>query len=454
MDGTNFNAQTLQGYNDYQPNGSGATYMQEQLQEYHQQMFAQQQYYTPQQHASQYYDHSLAQHQPVVNEPVTTRQENYLAPLSVLTQIQNTLAAMQAQIDTANKAAEAAQAAAHSVHETAQSSQRKQSLKEKAKETKIQALIQSKMRWAIGVGGRDVDGKKLVALPHPLQPGQEPEMLDDAATKKSHPNWLHGVADPVNALFLHEITKLCMEHTTNKGALYGDPTWAGVLKRAKRYFGSLRKSYTAQNTEEGAHRRRQKQNLNKRRSRKHEKADDHRKAIPKFRETHGEENTVGDYDAVQTDDMSSEHSNCGNVGHTAFEAHRRKAGGGENGWEVRKKRWHSTWLDLFFAHLKTIRRDMLAEAQALGANGSLAGKHRVPRFKGLRENQSNDAPLLVRKKPLYQSMVSSSWLEEMAKTHTEVGAVADPENFTLFKLKLDTTGLNAAEIEYLADDES
>jgi len=93
-------------------------------------------------------------------------------------------------------------------------------------------------------------------------------------------------------------------------------------------------------------------------------------------------------------------------------------------------------LDLYLAHLKTIRRDMLVEAQEKGANGSIGGKHRVPRFKGLRENENDAAPLLIRKKP------------------REVGALADPAHFTVFKLKLDTTGLNAAEIAYLADDEN
>ncbi|KAJ7091057.1 hypothetical protein C8R44DRAFT_891747 [Mycena epipterygia] len=437
-----------------------------------------QQFYTLQQHQAglasqqpatqpiyqqqQYYEHPLAQHGPVINEPVITREQNYPPPHSTLAEIQNTMLSLQAQITEANRSAEAAKAAAElaqGFHAAAQSTGRKQQLKTKAKEARMQALVQCKMRWSVGIGGRDIDGRKIKSLPHPLQPGQTAEMLEDRVTKKTYPNWHHGVSDPVNERFCHETTKLCMETVTNdtasnNSALYGDASSASVLKMSKRFYGSLRKTYAAQTTDRGAERLRLKQNQNKRRSRKHEKADDHRKAVPRFRELHGEENTVGDYDAIQTDDMSSEHSDCGKVTRSVFEAHRKKAGGGDNGWEVRKKHWHSSWLDLYFAHLKTIRRDMIAEAQEGGTSGSLMGKHRVPRFKGLRDNESANAPNLIRKKPLYESMVSTSWMQATGKTYTEVGAVADPTRFTLFTLKLETTGLNVAEIEYLADDES
>ncbi|KAJ7506319.1 hypothetical protein B0H11DRAFT_2327369 [Mycena galericulata] len=377
-----------------------------------------------------------------MHEPVITREENYPAAAAILTQIENKLAALQAEVDTTKQAAEAAKAVAHSVTQAQHAehaTDRKLMLKAKKKATQLQALVQSKTRWAIGIGSRDLGGKKHSLLPHPLKPGEEPEILDDKVTKQAHPDWLKGVSDPTNAQFLHDITKLCMErvendNNTNSSAQYGDPSSVVVLRMAKAFFNSLRKTYAAQNTEEGARRNGKKKSLNKRRSRKHEKADDHRKAIPKFQEIHGEENTVGAYDVVQTDDMSSEHSDCGNVERTVFETHRRKVGGGEHGWEIRKKHWHSTW--------------------DLGISGSLGGKHRVPRFKGLRENESNEAPLLVRKKPLYKSMVSATWLAETGKTYEEVGAVEAPVHFTLFKLKLDTEGLNATEINYLADDEN
>ncbi|KAJ7429248.1 hypothetical protein B0H11DRAFT_1945453 [Mycena galericulata] len=388
---------------------------------------------TGNQHNQQYYGHSLAHHRPVMHEPVITREENYPAAAAILTQIENKLAALQAEVDTTKQAAEAAKAVAHSVTQAQHAehaTDRKLMLKAKKKATQLQALVQSKTRWAIGIGSRDLGGKKHSLLPHPLKPGEEPEILDDKVTKQAHPDWLKGVGP-------HQRSILSCVWSVSKTiiAQYGDPSSVVVLRMAKAFFNSLRKTYAAQNTEEGARRNGKKKSLNKRRSRKHEKADDHRKAIPKFQEIHGEENTVGAYDVVQTDDMSSEHSDCGNVERTVFETHRRK-------------------LNLYFAHLKTIRRNMVTDAQDLGISGSLGGKHRVPRFKGLRENESNEAPLLVRKKPLYKSMVSATWLAETGKTYEEVGAVEAPVHFTLFKLKLDTEGLNATEINYLADDEN
>ncbi|KAJ7456329.1 hypothetical protein B0H11DRAFT_1925652 [Mycena galericulata] len=97
---------------------------------------------------------------------------------------------------------------------------------------------------------------------------------------------------------------------------------------------------------------------------------------------------------------------------------------------------------------------MIADAQDLGISGSLRGKQCVPRFKGLHENKSNKAPLLLQKKPLYKSMVSVTWLAELGKTYEEVSTVEAPVHFTLFKLKLNTEGLNTTEINYLADGEN
>ncbi|KAJ7143703.1 hypothetical protein C8R44DRAFT_724738 [Mycena epipterygia] len=232
-----------------------------------------------------------------------------------------------------------------------------------------------------------------------------------------------------------QVKDLVMEHVerdNRTGALLlGDPSDADVLKAAKVFFRTLRKKYSAQTTDEGRARNNQKLKVNKHWSRKHEKADDHRLAIPRFREIHGEDNTVGDYELVLTDDMSSD----------TFNAHRKAAGGGEYGWEVRKKPWRSSWFELYLAHLKTIRRDMLTERTELGASGSIGGKHRVPRFKGLPENINHSAPGLLRRKPLYKSMVSRTWMEKTTKNTRRL-------------LKLDTTGLHDTEMEYLADDEA
>lgn len=97
---------------------------------------------------------------------------------------------------------------------------------------------------------------------------------------------------------------------------------------------------------------------------------------------------------------------------------------------------------------------MLAERTELGASGSVGGKHRVPRFKGLPENINHSAPGLLRRKPLYKSMVSANWMGKTKTKYEEIGALSDPLNFTIFKLKLDTADLHETEKEYLADDEA
>ncbi|KAJ7090606.1 hypothetical protein C8R44DRAFT_891783 [Mycena epipterygia] len=402
--------------------------------------------------------HPLADRQPILNEPVITRMQNYPPMFTDLQNLQNTISRLEVQVAAANRVAEAAKESAHMAREAQDTVSRKSELKTAAKKSRVQALTQNKMRWLLGTGGRDIGGKAIDVLPCPLKPGEEAELLEDGKTKKAHPIWHEGVLNLDNLHFCMQVKDLVMEHVerdNRTGALLlGDPSDADVLKAAKVFFRTLRKKYSAQTTDEGRARNNQKLKVNKHRSRKHEKADDHRLAIPRFREIHGEDNTVGDYELVLTDDMSSERSDCGNVSKSTFNAHRKAAGGGEYGWEVRKKPWRSSWFELYLAHLKTIRRDMLTERTELGASGSIGGKHRVPRFKGLPENINHSAPGLLRRKPLYKSMVSRTWMEKTTKKYEEIGALSDPLNFTIFKLKLDTTGLHDTEMEYLADDEA
>ncbi|KAJ6573129.1 hypothetical protein DFH09DRAFT_1459566 [Mycena vulgaris] len=378
---------------------------------------------------------TITEYRAVLNEPVTMRTQNYPPETPLLTQMENRIAALQVRVDAANKSAATATATAHMVQEvqaTTQAASWKAKLKRDAKKARIQVLVQTKMRWALGIGARDVDGKVVDALPHPLKPREEAEFLADEKTRKTHPDWSEGVSNTENLRFCIRMKDLVMEKVKIDNALadplLGDPSDITVLNQAKVFFKTLRKKYNIQTTDEGRTRDRKKRQQNKQRSRKKEKADDHRLAIPKFREIHGAENTIGDYDAVQTDDMSSEHSDCGKASENKFNAHRRAAGGGEHGWE----------LDLYFAHLKTIRRGMLAENHAAG----------------LPENVNHLAPPPVCKKPLYESMVSNAWMEKTNSTYMQIGATADPEALTLFKLKLDTTGLHNADKQYLADNEA
>jgi hypothetical protein len=53
-------------------------------------------------------------------------------------------------------------------------------------------------------------------------------------------------------------------------ALYGNPSHANVMSMTKHYYSTLRRTYSAQNTEEGRARHVRKRELNKRRARKTE----------------------------------------------------------------------------------------------------------------------------------------------------------------------------------------
>ncbi|KAJ7509115.1 hypothetical protein B0H11DRAFT_2217516 [Mycena galericulata] len=109
VNGTDFSM--LQGSNTYQADGQpGTGYMPQDLDYFRQQMLPQQhqEALTGNQHNQQYYGHSLAHHRPVMHEPVITREENYPAAAAILTQIENKLAALQAEVDATKQAAEAA----------------------------------------------------------------------------------------------------------------------------------------------------------------------------------------------------------------------------------------------------------------------------------------------------------------------------------------------------------
>jgi hypothetical protein len=64
--------------------------------------------------------------------------------------------------------------------------------------------------------------------------------------------------------------------------------------------------------------------------------------------------------------------------------------------------------------------------------------HRVPRFKGLPANDNHLAPALIRKKPLYEAMVSDTWLTSANATYKAVGALPTPAHLTVFQLQLTT----------------
>ncbi|KAJ6516692.1 hypothetical protein C8R47DRAFT_1268201 [Mycena vitilis] len=404
------------------------------------------------------YYHPFAHPRPQYQQPMITREQNYP---SLLAEMQNTMATMQAQIAATELEAKAAKAAALQVqeaHTRKEAETRKGALQGKAKLSKTQGLVQSKMRWVLGIRVLDADNKLVWKLPLPLAPGQKADLLADNKTERAHPNWLSGTSDPHNLSICLRVRDLAMDQIKRDNLLpdpsYGSPTEQQVLTVTKNFYKNLRKTFTSQTTEEGRLRREVKCGKSKHRGRRVEKAKEHRATVPKLREIYGEAKTVGDYEVIHTTDMSSEHSDCGMVNQTVFNAHRKRSGGGERGWEIRRKNFRSSWLNLYLAHLKTLRRAMLAEAQAEpGASSSSNVGHRVPRFKGMVENEDNAAPSLTRKGPLYQSMVSEAWMKKNNTTYPEIRALPDPDHFTVFQLPLRAADLHENEIEYLGDDE-
>ncbi|KAJ7635057.1 hypothetical protein FB45DRAFT_1025955 [Roridomyces roridus] len=445
----------------------------------------------------------LGQHSAVLNEPVIIRTDNYQENAGhILASLNNQITVLEARIGEARKIAGEATAAAEQAKEAAQkakaaqdvvdAAERSNGLKVGTKRTKMFNEIHAKMNMLLRVDGVGMDGTKDQSIPGPLRSGEEAELLANGVTKRAHPNWHLGVDDPTNTRFCNAVAKLCMESVeadekNNGGLEYGNPNWDAILAMCKVYYRSRRKTYNGQNSEVGAQARVVKLDKTKNRSRKRAKADNHCKAVEVFREKHGVENTVGAHEVVQTDDVSSEHSDSGVVDPAIFEAHRARMGGGEFGLEVRRKEWHSDDLRLFNCHLKTIRRDMIttkapritggddktnggggADGDGMSNGGSGGSKRkanpRYTRFKGMPANNNKNPPLPGHARnrgkknrsagALYQWMISPVWLAATGRTYEELGALPDPEDFTLFKLQLTREGLNKRELDYLADDES
>ncbi|KAF7348323.1 hypothetical protein MSAN_01786100 [Mycena sanguinolenta] len=379
---------------------------------------------------------------------------------SLLAQCLNRIQVLETQLVATKRDADEAKATARqllALQEKENGEVRKKNLQTDAMRTKTQGLVQDKARWLLSVRVMDAEGQLIEDLPHPLKEDEEPGFLADGVTRKAHPNWNAGVSDKINVAFCTRVTNLAMDaigHDDPAKPAYGNPSREDVMAMAKQYYRTLRRVYSAQTTPEGEERHSHKLTLGKWRGRKVQKAANLRRAVDRFREIHGKENTVGDYDAIQTDDMSSEHSDCGNVPQDVFKAHRKRSGGGEQGWEVRPKNWHSRFLKLYYAHLKTISRQLCQEKSKKRRGSSKVKTRRVPRFKSLPANNNNSAPVLVRDKPLYEKMVSSEWMEQVGMTYKELNAVANPAELTLFNLALTTEGLDDIELEYLADDET
>jgi hypothetical protein len=150
----------------------------------------------------------------------------------MLTELQNTIANLEARLKATHLIAEDAKSTATKLHDaqvandaTVQKGKRKGNAKRARTQVSslliafrihkyspsIQALVHEKMQWALGLG-RTVDNEVIKSLPLPLKRNELPELLADGKTERAHPNWRCGVSDPYNNRFCGRIAGLVMDH--------------------------------------------------------------------------------------------------------------------------------------------------------------------------------------------------------------------------------------------------
>ncbi|KAJ7668559.1 hypothetical protein DFH06DRAFT_1321801 [Mycena polygramma] len=329
----------------------------------------------------------------------------------------------------------------------------KKALEASAVKTAVIAQIHDVTNGFLGIGIRDETTSKInKKLLHPLGPGE----TDDT---HEHPNWMKGVEDRTNALFVDKVINAVhgtvLEDQKLKEPKLGGTSKAQVAKLVKGYFNTLRTNYIQQTTPTGMAKKEERNLKMKRTARVEDKCDDLRAGLVELRKVYGEENTVGAEEVLVADYLSSEHSDCGQAEPKKFEAHILKMGGGTHGLEVRAKAWHAKETRMLYARLKTFRnvRRKQKNDPSTGEKLSTAGKARIPRFKGMKENINHNPPPTRMDRLPYASMVDSEWKAKMEAQGIMIPVAADPAAFTIFSLDIPMTDLDAEERAYFADDD-
>ncbi|KII93304.1 hypothetical protein PLICRDRAFT_386169 [Plicaturopsis crispa FD-325 SS-3] len=315
-----------------------------------------------------------------------------------------------------------------------------------------QAVVHEAFYDCMGGTKRNLpNGRSQLCIPHYIPPPQAPR-VDQAGTPFANFDWSKPPSHGNNDSECHRITDIVLQRvsanpTSVPPNVIGDPK--NVFEAVRGYFGTVRGAYIAQNTDGGRARRERKNDLNKRRQRKKQKADDLRKQTDNFRAFYGEEETVGLEDLIQTDWMSSEHDDPGNVTVEQWKQHRLDHNGGTNGIEVRKEGWRSKQLNRTYARLRKFDRDT-ANDTVVGQNQSRSGKVRLPRFRGIKANTNCRHPISATKTP-YTPCVSRAWAA--CSENNMVRTSEDFTDYTIFDLDIPDADLDAEDLRYLADDE-
>ncbi|KAL1703139.1 hypothetical protein EV121DRAFT_292653 [Schizophyllum commune] len=317
----------------------------------------------------------------------------------------------------------------------------------------LREKIHELMRTTIGLAARGPWGP----LPHPLPPGARHRLAPDNETTLFNPNFAAGVSDTVNAEWIDHVASVLSE-------LYPSVV-ANVKHRQLRalmrtYLKTMRDKYKEQNTEQGRARALTKRIYNKRRSRRSDKAARRREQIPAFVEVHrgqgGIDDCVGIKDIIDTDYMSSEHSDVGNASKADWDSRRRKFGGGASALEVRKPRWRSKNFNKLLGALDTLSRGEETKKKAAGdSHGRRLGGPHYSRFPGHRANASDRNPPLLHGLLPLMGTVNRDWVIAQHKEAT-LQMRQDPPTYTIFSAGIVSIGdeeLDEDAKAYLADDE-
>ncbi|KAG6835457.1 hypothetical protein H0H93_001291, partial [Arthromyces matolae] len=312
-----------------------------------------------------------------------------------------------------------------------------------------QALVRSAMKDLLGV---DLIGRRLGSLPDPLPRGAA-QRTDPCGTKLWNPEWQNGpTMGDVNPQYIKAVLELTrqrgtVEHMADLATVSDD-----ILKSAAyTFFKTLRRQYQAQTTEAGKKRKQTKIIRTRKRGRKHAKCHAMRQQVASFKAIYGEDNTVGVESLLLTDWMSSEDSGINEPDTSPeFQAYRKKQIGMNNsGFEVQALNWRAYELKKIFI---TLRR-LGVENQENNDEGSNRVT-RIPRFPGYPGHANDDPPRPAGKKKIkpYRFCVDEAWA---TRTGNESMILAEePQNFTIFQLKIPRSAHTKEDLAYLGDDEA
>ncbi|TRM56026.1 hypothetical protein BD626DRAFT_576190 [Schizophyllum amplum] len=319
----------------------------------------------------------------------------------------------------------------------------------------LREKVHSLMRTTIGIAARGPWG----TLPSPLDEGMARRLAPDGKTKFFNPNFARGITDPVNAEWVEHIILLLSEQYPS---IVPGVKLSKIRGLIRTYLKTMRDKYKEQTTEGGKARARTKRIYNKRRSRKCEKAARRREQVPALVAAHraqdGADNFVGIDEILDTDYMSSEHSDEGQITKVEWDARRLKYSGGDSALEVRKLHWRSEHYNRLLGALDTLARQQEAARKAAGvdSHGRRLGGPHYSRFPGHRLNANDSDPKTIHGLRPFIGLVSRDWVVSQHK-ETTLQMRDNPPAYSVLSVGMMSIKDNELDKDaeaYLGDDEA